>query len=101
MKHVSIVLLIVMVSMASCAINQETKIAEESRPSSFQPKPLDDELSEWFVGEWKIVSGESDWLADESGRAGKIDVDEEGTSSHRLSPIETIKRILTRRPKSF
>jgi len=30
MKYVSIVLLIVMVSMASCAINQEKEIAEES-----------------------------------------------------------------------
>jgi hypothetical protein len=45
MKHISIVLLIVMVSMASCAINQEKEIAEESKPSSFQPEPLDDEWS--------------------------------------------------------
>jgi len=34
MKHVSIVLLIVMVSLASCAINQGKEIAEESKPSS-------------------------------------------------------------------
>jgi hypothetical protein len=54
MKHVSIVLLIVMVSIASCAINQEKEIAEESKPSSFQPEPLDDEWSKWLVGEWEI-----------------------------------------------
>jgi hypothetical protein len=53
MKHISIVLLIVMVSIASCAINQEKELAEESKPSSFQPEPLDDEWSKWLVGEWK------------------------------------------------
>ena len=53
MKHVSIVLLIVMVSLSSCAINQEKEIAEESKPSSFQPEPLDDEWSKWLVGEWE------------------------------------------------
>ena len=79
MKHASIVLLIVMVSMASCAINQEKEIAEESKPSFFQPEPLDDEWSKWLVGEWKVVSGESDWLTDESGSRVKIDVDEEET----------------------
>ncbi len=52
MRHISIVLLIVMVSMASCATNQEKEIAEESKPSSFQPEPLDDEWSKWLVGEW-------------------------------------------------
>jgi hypothetical protein len=59
MKHVSIVLLIVMVSMASCATNQEKEIAEESKPSSMQPEPLDDEWSKWLVGEWE-GSAESD-----------------------------------------
>ena len=59
MKHVSIVLLIVMVSMASCAINKEKEMAKDIKPSSFQPKPLDDEWSKWLVGEWK-GSAESD-----------------------------------------
>jgi hypothetical protein len=58
MKNLSI-LLIVMVSMASCAINQEKEIVEESKPSSFQPEPLDDEWGKWFVGEWE-GSAESD-----------------------------------------
>jgi hypothetical protein len=86
MKYVSIVLLVVMVSMVSCAINQEKDIAEESKPSSFQPKPLDDDWSKWLVGEWKVVSGESDWFTDESGSKVKIDVDvdEEGTSGLKV-----------------
>ncbi len=80
MKRLSILLLVVMVSMASCAINQEKEIAEESKPSSFQPKPLDDEWSKWLVGEWKVISGESS-LADESGKVGKIDLEEQGTGA--------------------
>jgi hypothetical protein len=59
MKHVSIVLLIVMVSIASCAINQEKEIAEESKPSSFQPVPLDDDWNKWLVGQWEGLA-ESD-----------------------------------------
>jgi len=73
-----------MISMASCAINREKEIAKESTPSSFQPKPLDDEWSKWLVGEWKVVSGESDWLADESGSTVKIDVDEKGTGGFTI-----------------
>jgi hypothetical protein len=53
MKHVSIVLLIVMVSMTSCTINKEKEMAKDIKPSSFQPKPLDDEWSKWLVGEWE------------------------------------------------
>jgi hypothetical protein len=48
-----------MVSMTSCAINHEKEIAEESKPSSFQPEPLDDEWNKWLVGEWE-GSSESD-----------------------------------------
>ena len=84
MKHVSIVLLIVMVSMASYAGNEEKETAKESGSTSIQPKPLDDEWSKWLVGEWKVVSGESDWLTDESGSAVKIDVDEEGTGGFKV-----------------
>jgi len=73
-----------MVSLTSCAINQEKEIAEESKSSFFQPKPLDDEWSKWLVGEWKPVSGESDWLTDESGNAVKIDVDEEETGGIKV-----------------
>ncbi len=67
--------------MASCAINEEKEIAEESKPYSFQPEPLDDEWSKWLVGEW---NGESSWLTDESGSTVKIDVDEEGTSGLKV-----------------
>ncbi|MHC4575381.1 MAG: hypothetical protein ACYS76_14835 [Planctomycetota bacterium] len=64
MKRLSVIVLVVMVSLTSCAVNQETEIAEESRPSSFLPKPLDDDWSKWLVGEWE-GSGESDTGAGE------------------------------------
>jgi hypothetical protein len=70
--------------MSSCAINEEKEMPKESGSSSFQPKPLDDDWSKWLVGEWKPVSGESDWLTDESGNAVKIDVDEEETGSIKV-----------------
>ncbi|HUW18356.1 MAG TPA: hypothetical protein VMW16_03560 [Sedimentisphaerales bacterium] len=57
MKNLSIILLVVMVSMASCAINEEKEMAEISGSPSFQPKPLDDEWSKWLVGEWKGTIG--------------------------------------------
>lgn len=53
MKHVSIVLLIVMASMASCAKMQQKEMVKESRTPSFQSKPLDDEWSKWLIGEWE------------------------------------------------
>ncbi len=52
MKHVSITLLIVMVGLTSCAVNQEKQIPEETQSSFFQPEPLDDEWNKWLVGEW-------------------------------------------------
>jgi hypothetical protein len=57
MKRLSILLLAVMVSLSSYAINEEKEMAKESRPSSFQPKPLDDDWSKWLVGEWKGTVG--------------------------------------------
>ena len=86
MKKLSILLLVVMVSLSSCAINEEKEKAKESGSASFQPKPLDDEWSKWLVGEWKVVSGESS-VADESGKVSKIDlddVDEEGTGGFKI-----------------
>jgi hypothetical protein len=53
MKKLFIILLIVMVSLTSRAINEEKEVVEESKPSSFQPKPLDDDWSKWLVGEWE------------------------------------------------
>jgi len=78
MTHVSIVLLIVMVSMASSAINQEKEITEESKPSSFQPKPLDDEWSKWLIGKWELTGGGSDFLGDEV--EGLVESNVEGAS---------------------
>jgi hypothetical protein len=84
MKRLSILLLVVMVSLSSCTTNQENEIAKKNASYLFQPKPLDDEWNRWLVGEWKVVSGESDWLADESGNTVEIDVDEEGTSGFKV-----------------
>ena len=80
MKRLSIILLIVMVSMVSCTIYKDNEIVKNSGSSAHQPKPLDDEWSKWFVGEWKVVSGESS-VADESGKVVKIDLNEQGTGS--------------------
>ena len=59
MKRLSILLLVLMVSLSSYAINEKKETAKESGSTSFQPKPLDDKWSKWLVGEWKVVSGES------------------------------------------
>lgn len=53
MKRLSILLLVVIVSLSSYAINEEKEMAKESGLTSFQPEPLDDEWSKWLVGEWK------------------------------------------------
>ncbi|MHC4258924.1 MAG: hypothetical protein ACYSTF_00720 [Planctomycetota bacterium] len=71
MKHVSIVLLIVMVSMASCAKMQQKEMVKESGTPSFQPEPLDDEWSKWLIGKWEITAVHSDLLADESDASGE------------------------------
>jgi hypothetical protein len=83
MKRVSVVLLIVIVSMASCTKQQQKEMAKESKTPSFQPKPLDDDWSKWLVGEWKVVSGESS-VTDESGKVAKIDVDEQVVGSFKI-----------------
>ena len=84
MKRLSTILLVGAISIASCAINNEKQITKESKSSFFQPEPLDDEWSKWLVGEWKPVSGESDWLTDESGNAVEIDVDEKETGAIKV-----------------
>jgi hypothetical protein len=66
MKHVSIILLIVMVSMASCAKMQQKEMTKESGTYTFQPKPLDDEWSKWLVGKWQATGGQPN----EEGSAG-------------------------------
>jgi len=84
MKRLLIIVLVVMVSLSSCAINEEKETAKESGSTSFQPEPLDDEWNKWLVGEWKIVSGESDWLTDESGKMAKIDLGELGAGGFKV-----------------
>ena len=63
MKHVSIILLIVIVNMASCVMQQKEMVKESGTPS-FQPKPLDDEWSKWLVGKWQATGGQADFLGD-------------------------------------
>ncbi len=67
MKHVSVVLLIVMVSIASCANMQEKETAKEGGTPSFQPEPLDDEWSKWLIGKWEITGGDELEGVGESG----------------------------------
>ncbi len=83
MKKLLIILFAVVVGVASCAKMQKKEMAKESGATSFQPKPLDDEWSKWLVGEWEVVSGESS-LADESGKVGKIDLDEQGAGGFKI-----------------
>ena len=80
MKRLSTLLLVVMVSLSSYAINEQKETTKESESASFQPKPLDDDWSRWLVGEWEVVSGESS-VTDESGKVAKIDVGEQGAES--------------------
>jgi hypothetical protein len=59
MKKIFIILLVVTVGMVSCAKIQEKEIANESAPSVFLPKPIDDDWCRWIIGEWEGF-GESD-----------------------------------------
>ncbi len=59
MKRLSILLLVVMVSLSSYAMDEEKETVKESGSTSFQPKPLDDDWSKWLVGQWE-GSAESD-----------------------------------------
>ena len=53
MKRLSIILLVVLVGLASCAKMQQKETVKESGTPSFQPEPLDDECSKWLIGEWE------------------------------------------------
>lgn len=47
------ILLVVMISLNSYTICQEKETAKEDGTYTFQPKPLVDDWSKWFVGEWE------------------------------------------------
>jgi len=83
MKRLSIILLVAMVSISSCAINEEKKTAKKSGSYSFQPKPLDDDWFKWLVGQWEVVSGESS-VTDKSGKVAKFDLDEQGAGGYKI-----------------
>jgi hypothetical protein len=82
MGRLFIILLIVMISMASCSIEGK-EMAKEPELSAFQPAPLDDDWSNWLIGEWKVISGESS-LTDKSGKVSKIDLDEQGAGGFKI-----------------
>jgi len=65
MEKLSILLLVLMVSLSSCAINEERDTPKENESASFQPKPLDDQWSKWLVGKWQVTGGGSEFLGDE------------------------------------
>jgi hypothetical protein len=65
MKKSSVILLVVLVSLSSCVINEKKETAKESGSTSFQPKPLDDEWSKWLIGKWQVTGGGSEFLGDE------------------------------------
>ncbi len=79
MKHVSIVLLIVMVSMASCAKMQQKEMVKESGTPSFQPKPLDDEWSKWLVGEWEVSEGHTDFIGGDVEEPNELSREQTGS----------------------
>ena len=53
MKRLSAILLIMMVSIASCVTNQKKEPDKGSIPSLASPKALDDDWSKWLVGDWQ------------------------------------------------
>jgi len=68
---------------AKAEMNRRKEIVKDNSLPSFQMEPLDDEWSKWLVGEWKVVSGELS-VTDESGKVGKIDLDEQGADSFKI-----------------
>ncbi|MHC4546779.1 MAG: hypothetical protein ACYSYL_20055, partial [Planctomycetota bacterium] len=80
-----IVLLIMMVSMTSCAKMQQKEMAKESGTPSFQPKPLNDEWSKWLVGKWQATGGHSDFLGDEWEGSGESNA--EGAAGFTIESV--------------
>ena len=83
MKKLSIILLVAIISVSSCAINEEKEPAKESGATSHQPTPLGDEWSKWLVGEWEVVSGESS-VVDGAGKVSKFDLDEQEAGGFKI-----------------
>ena len=82
-----ILLLVGAATLSSCAIHKKKEPAKTGGSASIQPKALDDNWYTWLVGEWRVVSGDSSWLADESGKAAQIDiaVDDQGENDLKIA----------------
>ena len=77
MKRLSLITAIVCLVVPLAAQAQETKPAHAARPAMGPPEPLDDEWSNWMVGEWegwsKNPMGETkDRLVVEKGLGGQF-----------------------------
>jgi hypothetical protein len=53
MKRLSVTLLVIMVSIASCISNQKKEPDKGNMPSLEPPKVIDDDWSKWLVGQWQ------------------------------------------------
>lgn len=53
MGKLSAILLVIMISTASCAMNREKESGKENIPSLEPPKALNDDWSRWLVGNWQ------------------------------------------------
>jgi hypothetical protein len=53
MKRLSVILLVMTVSIASCVSNQKKTPDKNNMPSLESPKAIDDDWSKWLVGDWQ------------------------------------------------
>ncbi|MFX0203960.1 MAG: hypothetical protein ACFFCW_48300 [Candidatus Hodarchaeota archaeon] len=67
---------------AKTEMTRKKETVKDSSSHSFSLKPLDDEWSKWLVGKWKAVSGQSDFLGDESEDVGESS--EEGAAGFTI-----------------
>jgi len=53
MKKLSVILLVLIVSVASCVMSQRKNPDKDNIPSLEPPKALDDDWSKWLIGNWQ------------------------------------------------
>jgi hypothetical protein len=67
MKRLSVILLVMTVSIASCVSNQKKAPDKNNMPSLSSPKALNDDWSKWLIGDWQGTAksdfgGHKDWV---------------------------------------
>ena len=55
MKRYLMILVVLMLSISSCSINQNKEAVKESTPALAVPETLKDDWTEWIVGEWEFI----------------------------------------------